>query len=58
MALYNKACIIALNGETDESLIFLEKAISLDSMLIEAAKTEGAFVNMRDYQRFRMILGY
>jgi len=58
MALYNKACIIALNGETDESLSLLEKAINLDSNLIKAAKTEGAFVNMRDYQRFRMILGY
>ena len=58
MALYNKACIMALNGETDESLSLLEKAISLDSNLIEAAKTEGAFVNMRDYQRFRMIMGY
>ncbi len=58
MALYNKACIMALNGETNESLSLLEKAISLDSKLIEAAKTEGAFVNMRDYQRYKMILGY
>ena len=58
MALYNKACIVALNGETDESLSLLEKAISLDSNLIEAAKTEGAFVNIRDYQRYKMILGY
>lgn len=58
MALYNKACIIALQGETDESLNLLEKAISLDSKLMDAAKTEGAFVNMRDFQRFRMIFGY
>jgi len=58
MALYNKACIMALNGETDESLSLLEKAINLDSNLIKAAKTEGAFVNMRDYQRYKMILGY
>ena len=57
MALYNKACVIALNGETDESLSLLEKAISLDSNLIEAAKTEGAFVSMRDFERFRMIFG-
>jgi len=57
MALYNKACIIALQGEADESLSLLEKAINLDSKLIEAAKTEGAFVFMRDFQRFRMILG-
>ena len=58
MALYNKACIIALQGESDESLSLLERAISLDSNLIEAAKTEGAFVNFRDFQRFRMIFGY
>jgi len=57
MALYDKACIIALQGETDESLNLLEKAISLDSKLIEVAKTEGAFVSMRDFQRFRMIFG-
>ena len=57
MALYNKACIIAFNGETDESLSLLEKAISLDSNLIESAKTEGFFVSMRDFHRFRMILG-
>ena len=57
MALYNKSCVIALNGETDESLSLLEKAISLDSNLIEAAKTEGAFVSMRDFERFRMIFG-
>ena len=30
----------------------------LDSKLMDAAKTEGAFVNMRDFQRFRMIFGY
>jgi len=58
MALYNKACIIAMQGETDESLSLLEKAISLDSNLKEASKTEGAFVNFRDFQRFKMILGY
>jgi len=58
MALYNKACIIAMQGEADESLSLLEKAISLDSNLIEAAKTEGAFLNFRDFQRFKMILGY
>jgi len=57
MALYNKACILALNGETDESLSLLEKAISLDSNLIEFARTEGAFVSMRDFHRFRMIFG-
>ena len=58
MALYNKACTRALQGETEESLSLLEKAISLDSKFIVAAKTEGAFVHMRDFQRFRMILGY
>jgi len=58
MALYNKACIIALQGETNESLNLLEKAISLDSKLMEAAKTEGAFVNVRDFDRFKMMLGY
>ncbi len=58
MALYNKACVIAFQGESDESLSLLERAISLDSNLIEAAKTEGAFVNFRDFQRFRMIFGY
>jgi len=58
MALYNKACVIAMQGEADESLSLLEKAISLDSNLIEAAKTEGAFLNLRDFQRFKMILGY
>jgi len=58
MALYNKACIMALKGETDESLSLLEKAINLDSNLIEAAKTEGSFVTMRDFVRFRVIFGY
>jgi len=58
MALYNKACIIALQGETDESLNLLEKAISLDSKLMEATKTEGAFVSIRNFDRFKMILGY
>jgi len=37
MALYNKACLIALQGETEESLNLLEKAINIDSKLIEAA---------------------
>jgi len=47
MALYNKACLIALQGETEESLNLLEKAINIDSKLIDAAKTEGAFENLR-----------
>lgn len=50
--------MIALQGKTDESLDLLEKAISVDSKLIEATKTEGAFENFRDFQRFKMILGY
>ncbi len=58
MALYNKSCIIALQGKTEESLDILERAISLDSKLIEAAKTEPAFVSLRDFQRFKIILGY
>jgi len=58
MALYNKACIMALKGETDKSLSLLEKAINLDSNLIEAAKTEGAFLTMRNFERFRIIFGY
>ena len=58
MALYNKASIMALQGEIDESLGLLEKAINLDSNLMKAAKTEGAFVYMRDLQRFRNIFGY
>jgi len=58
MALYNKACLIALQGETEESLNLLEKAINIDSKLIEAAMTEGSFVNLRVFHRFKMILGY
>jgi len=58
MALYNKACVIALQGETEESLNLLEKAINIDSKLIDAAKTESSFVNLRDFHRFKMILGY
>jgi len=58
MALYNMACLKSLQGETNESLILLEKAISLDSKLIYAAKTEVAFVNMRDFDRFKMIIGF
>jgi len=56
MALYNKACIMAMKGKTDESLSLLEKAISLDSNLIEAAKTEGPFLTMHNFEKFRMIL--
>jgi len=58
MALYNKACMIALQGETEESLNLLEKAINIDSKLIDAAMTEGSFVNLRVFHRFKMILGY
>ena len=57
MALYNKSCIRALQGEIEESLSLLEKAISLDSKLVEAAKTEGSFLNIRDFDRFKLILG-
>lgn len=58
LALYNKSCIIALQGETEESLSLLERAISLDPQLIEAAKTEPAFLSLRNVQRFKIILGY
>jgi len=58
MALYNKACIMALKGEPDESLSLLEKSINLDSNLIQAVKTEGAFFTMRNLERFRIIFGY
>jgi len=47
-----------LQGETEESLNLLEKAINIDSKLIEAAMTEGSFVNLRVFHRFKMILGY
>lgn len=58
MALYNKSCIMALQGKTEESLSILKSAINLDSKLIEAAKTEPAFLSLRDFQRFKIILGY
>jgi len=58
MALYNKACLISLQGETEESLNLLERAINIDSKLINAAKTESSFVNLRVFHRFKMFLGY
>ena len=57
MALYNKACVMALEGEIEGSLGMLEKAINLDSNLIKAVKTEGAFFTMRNFERFRIIFG-
>lgn len=58
LALYNKACITAVQDKTEESLSLLERAVNLDSKLIEAAKTEPVFLSLRNLQRFKIILGY
>ena len=57
MALYNKACVLALIGEFSESIELLEKAIDLNSDLREIAKTDGAFLPMRNLERFRILFG-
>lgn len=57
MALYNKSCIKALHEEIDESLKLLEKAININPNLVNAAKTDGSFLHLRDVQKFKSLLG-
>ncbi|PBO86049.1 MAG: hypothetical protein COA77_00490 [Thaumarchaeota archaeon] len=53
-----KAGILALEGEINQSSNLLENVINLDSSMAELAKTEGAFLILRNSDIFRTLFRY
>ncbi|NRA43750.1 MAG: tetratricopeptide repeat protein [Oligoflexales bacterium] len=55
IALYNKACVLALTNRSDEALIVLNKAIQLNPSLQKMAQEDNDFINVKDLPHFRLI---
>ena len=53
---YNLARAYSLKGEKTLSIESLQKAISLDWIVIEAAKTESDFDNIRESPEFQQLV--
>jgi tetratricopeptide (TPR) repeat protein len=52
VARYNKACVLSLMGRRDEALESLADALSLDPRLVETARKDLDFVNIKALRRF------
>ena len=56
MANYNKACVLSLLGNVDDSLKFLEKAITLSDKYREMAKHDKDFASLWDTYKFLSVV--
>ncbi|NVM52238.1 MAG: tetratricopeptide repeat protein [Candidatus Helarchaeota archaeon] len=56
-AWYNKACVESLRNNKQESINYLKKVIELDENIIEKAKLEADFDNIRDSEEFKELIG-
>lgn len=55
--IYNKACFESLRNNKQESIKLLKKAIKLDDSIIERAKSDSDFDNIRDSDEFKELIG-
>ena len=55
IALYNKACVLALINRSDEALLVLNRAIQLNPSLQKMAQEDSDFINVKDLPHFRLI---
>lgn len=55
---YNKACILALLNRKEESLVHLQKALEADPRLIESARSDPDFENIRNMEGFLRLLNF
>jgi tetratricopeptide (TPR) repeat protein len=56
LGLYNLACYLALDGQRDEPLSLLRRAVALDDDYLEHARTETDLDALRDDEDFQAIL--
>ncbi|NJL23173.1 MAG: tetratricopeptide repeat protein [Leptolyngbyaceae cyanobacterium SM1_3_5] len=55
-AWYNKACCYGLQGNVEEAIENLQRAIELDSKYREMAKTDSDFDAIREDDRFKALI--
>jgi tetratricopeptide (TPR) repeat protein len=55
VAKYNEACVLSILGRRDEALESLADAVSLDPRLLQTARKDTDFSNIRSFPRFREI---
>jgi len=53
---YNLACIYSLRDDRNPSIKSLRRAFTLDISLINHAKTENDFVNIRESPEFQQLI--
>ena len=54
---YNMACLHAINEENRQGLIYLKKAISLDSSLADVARDDSDLEGLKSLSEFQEIIG-
>jgi hypothetical protein len=58
LAYYNKACALSLQFKNTEALSALKKSIQLDNTLVERAKNDTDFKNIKLNPEFMKLLLY
>ena len=53
---YNLACLLSIGGETEESMMYLKKAISLDQSVAEWARKDTDLESLRRVHEFKEII--